>query len=131
MKMNNQEVLFYDSINDALKDVIKHVGGNKAVGQMLWPEISADRVAGKLADCLNDARAEKLSPDQFILLLKVGREVGCHAAINYISREAGYSDPQPVNKEDQKERLQREFIESAKRMNKLAEDLKALGVLNV
>lgn len=130
MQINNQDALFYDSVNDALKDVIKHVGGNKAVGQMLWPEISADKVAGKLSDCLNETRAEKLSPEQFILLLKIGRDVGCHAAINFVAREAGYDDPKPVNKEDQKERLQREFVESAKHLSKLSESLKALGVLN-
>lgn len=131
MNNENQEVLFYDSVYDAIKDVIKRMGGNKAVGQKLWPELAPDKVAGKLSDCLNESRAEKLSPEQFILLLKMGREVNCHAAINFVAREIGYMDPTPINKEDQKERLQREFIESVKHINKLTEDLKILGMINV
>jgi len=129
MAIDNQDSLFYESVNDAIKDIIKHLGGNKFVGNKLWPEIAVDKVSGKLSDCLNESRAEKLSPEQFILLLKLGREIGCHVAINYVARECGYADPQPISKEDQAARLQREFIQAAKVMNDLSNRLSMIGLL--
>lgn len=119
----------YTSVNHVLQDIINYIGGNKFVGNKLWPEMAGDKVSRKLSDCLNESRAEKLSPEQLVLLLKLGREVGCHVAINYIARECGYADPQPISKEDQAARLQREFIQAAKVMNDLSNRLADIGLL--
>jgi len=125
----NQEALFYDSFSDALKDVVKAAGGAKSVGCKLWPEKTPDAAHRTLLDCLNDARAEKFSPEQVLLLLKIGREVNCHAAMNYVARESGYDDPQPTEPEDERARLQREFVEAQRAMSKLAERMERVGLL--
>jgi len=127
----NQEALFYDTFSEALKDVVKAAGGAKSVGCKLWPEKTPDAAHRTLLDCLNDNRAEKFSPEQVLLLLKIGREVGCHAAINYVARETGYSDPRPIEPEDERARLQREFVEAQKAMSKLAERMERVGLLRV
>lgn len=127
--MNAQSALFYENFSQALDDVIKHAGGSKVVGHMLWPELPMERVGNKLKDCLNENRPEKLSPDQVILILKLGRDVNCHAAIHYLTRESGYSDPQPIQPEDEKARLQREFIDATKHISALTSQLQTLGLL--
>lgn len=126
---NKQQVsLFHESISDALKEVIQHGGGSKSVACKLWPEKTPDSAHRTLLDCLNENRAEKLSPEQLIFLIRLGREVGCHSAINFISHQGGYSDPQPVEPEDEKAQLMREFIQAQKAMSFLAEKLSHVGL---
>lgn len=121
--------LFYESFADALKAVVQACGGAKSVGAKLWPEKTPDAAARQLNDCLNEARPEKLSPEQVLWLLAAGRQVNCHAAMTYLTREAGYSDPQPVEPEDEKARLQRDYIEAVKGMQALAGRMERIGLL--
>lgn len=120
--------LFYDSPEDALRDVIHALGGNKTAGAMLRPELSADEAGKWVSDCLNPDRAQTFRPGHVLLLLRKGREVGCHAAANHLMREAGYADPVPVEPEDEKARLEREFIAAAKSLQSMAERLQRIGV---
>ncbi|AVL70848.1 hypothetical protein CEQ07_05115 [Oligella urethralis] len=125
----NQEALFYESFNQALTAVVAACGGAKKVGSILFPEKTADAARSQLLDCLNDDRPAKLSPEHIIMVLRMGQEVGCHAAINYISSEAGYSTPQPITPEDEAAKLQREFIQSMKAMQSLTEKMERKGLL--
>ena len=124
-----QDSLFYDSFSDALKAVIQAAGGTKSVGCKLWPEKTPEAAHRAMLDCLNDNRNEKFSPDQVLLLLKIGRGVNCHAAINYVAGETGYNDPAPIEPEDERARLQREFIEAQKSMLRLADRMERVGLL--
>lgn len=125
----NQEALFYESFSDAIRDVIRAVGGMKSVGCKLWPEKTPEAAQSFLSDCLNENRPAKLSPEQVLLLLGMGRAKGCHAAMNYLARETGYSDPAPIEPEDERARLQREFIEAQKNMSRLADRMERAGLL--
>jgi hypothetical protein len=128
MTGKSQSNLFHESLSDALKEVIMQAGGTKFVGSELWPEISPDAAHRKLLDCLNDNRAEKLSPDQVLFLVRLGRKVGCHSAINYLTGEAGYSTPTPIEPEDEKAQLQRDFIQAAQMMKTLTEKMSQFGI---
>ncbi|NYT76627.1 hypothetical protein H0A71_06455 [Alcaligenaceae bacterium] len=121
--------LFYETFFDALKANIGALGGVKSVGCKLWPEKTPDAAARQLNDCLNESRPEKLSPEQVLWLLAEGRKVNCHAAMNYLARESGYDDPSPIEPEDERTRIQREFIEAQKHMSKLAERMERVGLL--
>lgn len=123
MSNKAQSFLFHESFSDALKEVILAAGGTKSVACKLWPEKTPDAAQRTLLDALNDNRPEKLSPDQVLLLIRLGREVGCHAAINYVSRDGGYSDPQPIEPEDEKAKLMREFIAAQKAMSAISAQL--------
>ena len=101
--------LFYESFEDAARDVIKACGGTKDVAHKLWPAKSADAARTRLLDCLNVDRADKLAPDEILMLSKLGRAVGCHALAIWFNQEAGYAPPVPVDAEDQKAELQRKF----------------------
>ena len=128
MSVKQQVSLFHESLADALKDVIQMAGGNKSVACKLWPEKTPDSAHRTLLDCLNENRQEKLSPDQVLFLLRIGREVGCHSAINYLSGEAGYSPPQPIEPEDEKANLMRDFIAAQKSMTAIAIRLENVGL---
>lgn len=125
-----QEALFYETLNDALDAVVKACGGAKAVACKMWPEKTPDAAHRLLLACLNEGRVEKLSPEHVMFLLRMGRERNCHVAINYLNRECGYSDPQPVDPDDEKARLQREFIEAQRAMQTLASRMEKAGLLN-
>lgn len=106
--------LFYETIYDALGAVVSALGGPKKVGPMLWPEKTLDAAAQLLRDCLNPARKERFDPEQTLFLLKQGRAIGCHDAVNYLCAEAGYDAPRPVEPEDEMARLQREYVQAVK-----------------
>lgn len=128
MSTKPQSFLFHESLADALKEVISVAGGTKSVAAKLWPEKTPDAAQRTLLDCLNENRPEKLSPEQVLFLMRLGREIGCHAAINYISRDAGYSDPQPIEPEDEKAKLMREFVAAQKAMSSIADRLANVGL---
>ena len=128
MTTNNQTSLFHESLSDALKELIQQSGGSKVVACKLWPEKTPDSAHRTLLDCLNENRAEKLSPEQVLFLLRIGRETGCHSAINYITRACSYSDPQPIEPEDEKAKLMRDFISAQKAMSSIATRLENVGL---
>lgn len=109
-----QQALFHEDVNDALRAAVKACGGTKAVSARLWPEKTLHDAQSYLNDCLNSARPAKLSPEQVLLLLKWSREVGFHGAVSYICNEAGYASPIPVEPEDEYARLQREYVNAVK-----------------
>ncbi|WP_342049905.1 MULTISPECIES: hypothetical protein [unclassified Cupriavidus] len=124
-----QTALFYEDINDAFNEVVRACGGAKVVASKLWPEKTPDAAHRLLLACLNESRIERLSPEHVLLLLKMGHERGCHAAMNFMAREIGYEDPKPIEPEDERARLQREFIEAQKAMTALAGRMERAGLL--
>jgi len=58
---------------------------------------------------------------------KLARKKGCHAAMTYLARELGYADPQPVEPEDEKAKLQRQFNESVAALLKMGERIQGLA----
>lgn len=113
--MNQPQIpLFYDTYEDAIRDTITALGGNKIVGSMLWPALPVDEAGRKLAHCLNAEKREKLDLGELRLIRREARKSGIHILAHYEARDAGYTEPQPVNPEDEAAQLQREFIASVK-----------------
>ena len=125
--MNQTAALFHESLADALRECIAVCGGTKSVAGLLWPEKDPDIAGRLLADCLNDAKREKLSPEQVLLVLRLARAKGCHAGMAFIARELGYADPVPIEPEDERAMLQRRFIESTAELGRLARQIEALA----
>lgn len=117
----SQPALFHESINDALRELVQALGGTKAVGARMRPELPADHAGRWLNDCLNMERREHLTPEQVVWLMASGRQIGAHGAINWLAGECGYSTPAPVEPEDERARLQREYIEAVRTMQHLTE----------
>jgi len=114
-----QMPLFYDTYEDAIRDCVTALGGNKAVGNMLWPALPADEAGRKLAHCLNPEKREKLDLGELRLIRRAARQAGVHILAHYEARDAGYTEPQPLNPEDEAAQLQREFIASVKALEQL------------
>jgi hypothetical protein len=124
----DQSSLFHESIEEALDEVVKALGGAKSVAARMRPDLSPDAAARWLRDCLNDSRREHLTPGHVMWLLRAGREAGVHAAMRFLAREAGYSEPVPVSPEDEGADLMRRYIEAAQALAKMSERIERLHV---
>ena len=121
--MSPQPAVFYDSIYEALREVVRVVGGPKSTGQRLWPGKSVQEAQTRLLNCLDHNRAEKLSPEDVVLLLKLGRRAGCHVAMHFLADDCGYARPAPIEPEDERARLQREFVDAVHALRGIEERL--------
>lgn len=115
-----QQQLWHDCFEDALRAAVEAVGP-KTMGGELWPEKTIQQAAQLLFHCLNPERSEKLTASQVALIIKRGRQKGCHTPMAYLASECDYEQPQPVEPEDERARLQREYIEATKRLAAIAE----------
>lgn len=76
-----------------------------------------------LEKALDPERAEKLALCDLIWILRVGREIGCHSAMYFMTDECSYTRPTTVEPEDQKSELQREVIRIGKVLAPMLEKL--------
>lgn len=109
-----QERLFYEDVYDALTDVVRALGGPKAVGGVFWPQKEPERAAQDVRNCLNRNHSQKFDPEQLLLLFRMAGEAGCHIGMYYFSTQCGYAEPTWREPEDQIAELEREFIESVR-----------------
>lgn len=126
-----QTNLFHDDIWQALTDCVRAMGGNKKVGALLRPEMDGQDAGKWLANCLSPNRPEKLCLEQVQWLLRESRKVGCHAGMTFLTRDAGYMDPQPVEPEDERAALMREFVEATKYFQQLSGKMHRAGLAAV
>lgn len=124
-----QTPLFCENINEAIREAVKALGGAKAVGGKMRPEMLADEAGRWLSDCLNSDRREKLKPEQLLWIIREARKVGCHTLINYICSDAAYSNPAPIEPENEQAKLMREFIEATKQQTRNVERMERLAQL--
>ena len=121
-----QYELIHESINDALREVVQALGGTKKVGSLLKPDRTIDEASRWVSDCLNTERRERFDPDQVLWLLCAGCKIGCHGAMYYIARNAGYAAT-PVDPQDERADLQRQFIEATKHLSMMAARIETLS----
>ena len=115
-----------ESFNDALVECVKACGGSKVVGVALWPAKGVEAAQRQLLACLNPDRAEKLGPDEMLLVLRMARARGCHDGMQFLAAELSYSEPTPIEPRDEADELRRQFIESTRTLSKLAERIERL-----
>lgn len=121
-----QSALFFESLTDAIKEAVRLCGGTKVVACQLWPEKSPDAAGRAMADCLNENRDARLSPDQLLLVAKLARNRGCHSIMSFMTQESGYAPPVPIEPADEAAELQRQYIESTRALMKMAERIERL-----
>jgi hypothetical protein len=121
-----QQPLFFEDVYAALKYVVQSLGKPKDVGPLIFPHKEDPFAAGRLlSDCINPNRDSKLDIEQVILLLRLAREKGCHLGIEYLCTAAGYTKPTPVEPNDERAALQRQFIQSVTELRQLANRITA------
>lgn len=122
----------YESLNHALIDAVKALGGSKVVAARLWPEKDPLAAQRHLLACLNEDKPERLSPDHLMLLLRMARDIGHHGAFAHMSHMLSYAEPQPINPRDELTELLREYREFRRGDSAMAERIeRAITSLNV
>lgn len=115
----------YEDEMDAIRDVVRAIGGTKVAGHGLRPDFSPDAAGAWLKDCLNPERREKLAPSQVMRLLRLARDIGYHAPMQFIAAEIGYAVT-PTDPADEMAELQRQFIASVAAQKGIAERIERL-----
>ena len=72
--------------------------------------IAATRLCASLGarvTATDSAPAEKLSPDEVLLIARMARDVGCHVYVEYLAQALSYSKPIPVEPVDELKELMR------------------------
>jgi hypothetical protein len=116
----------FESINEALIACVKACGGSKQVGHKLWPEKTMEAAQRHLLACLNEDKPERLSPEQLVLLMRMGHGKGFHGVMEFLATDIGYSDPTPTDPRDelaellrQSNELRSQLLASSQRMERL------------
>ncbi|MCC5809886.1 MAG: hypothetical protein JJU06_05885 [Ectothiorhodospiraceae bacterium] len=125
--MTEQQALWHDTLEDALRDLVVALGGPKRVGSMIWPDKDLSAAARLLNHCLDPERPEKLELSQVVFLLVTGRERECHTAMHYLTAAAGYETPRPINVETENQKLQRQYIEATQQMAQLVKKMERIN----
>lgn len=116
----------FGTFNDALQHAVIALGGYKKVGPAFKTEMPIEQAAQWLRDCLAPGRREKLSPDQVLLLVRMARQAGIHAPMDYMASTTGYKAT-PVDADAQKRQLQETI---AAGMESLTRQMARLEALN-
>lgn len=124
--MTQPRLALYEDETDALRELVRELGGNKAVGPMLRPDLAPDRAGAWLMDCLNPERAERLQPSQLFHLLRLGHDKSVHGPCEYILGNVGYA-VQPIEPQDEMAALQRAYIESVQLQRRIADRMERMG----
>lgn len=85
--MQTQGRLFFESFQEAMRHQVTELGGFEAVGVEIFPAKSRKAAGNWLSDCLNDERPAKLSLDEVVQLLRIGRNNGSMVAFDQLGRE--------------------------------------------
>lgn len=101
-----------ESINDALTDLVKQLGGAKSVGPLLWPDKPFETAHRLLLDCLNEERPARLAPEHVQRLLALAKGRGVHAGMEFLARSLGYAQPVPIEPRDEAADLTRRVLEA-------------------
>lgn len=111
----------FQSIEDALIDATRHLGGAKTVGVRLRPELEKDpEAAGRWwQNCLNPDHAQKPDLRQVFAVMRWAREVGYHGVMNFVCSDVGYRQTEPVTREDEQAELQRRLANMIGEMHSL------------
>jgi hypothetical protein len=124
--MSHQAPLFYESIEDAIRELVRALGGAKTVGQLLWPGKSMQDAQTRLLNCLDHNRPEKLGPEDLLVLLRKGRDASCHVLMEYMNDACGYAKPAPLDPADEQAALVRIIQESSATLKQASERLDRL-----
>lgn len=111
--------LFYDDEFDALAQTIANSKrGFKECAGFLFPHLKPESQYARLKACLNPDKDERLTFGQIVALCKY---CDCYDALYFMADELSHNRPVKRDPEDEKARLQREYIEAVGTLKRLTE----------
>lgn len=120
--MPTQDELFHEDWRDALRHVVKALGGCEAVGVDLWPTKTRKAAGNWLSDCLNGDRPAKLDLEEIEAILKMGRERGVHTGMYILADRTGYDNPHPKTPTSERARIAARRAELAAQLVEIERD---------
>jgi transposase len=121
--MPTQDELFHEDWRDALRHVVKALGGCEAVGVDLWPTKTRKAAGNWLSDCLNGDRPAKLHLEEIEAILKMGRERGVHTGMYILADRVGYERPQQAVPKSQQAILIEKYEATLAELRRVQEEL--------
>jgi hypothetical protein len=118
--VERQNALFYECIEDAIKDDIAALGGPKKAAEIFFRDKTVDQGAAYLRAWALADRAERPTPSQYLLLKKLAHEAGSRACWIYEEQELSVKVAH-VEPEDELQRIERENNELLKAILKRQE----------
>jgi hypothetical protein len=100
-----QESLFIESREDAVKALAQRLGGLKRLAAYAWPTEDVDKAHQRLIAKLDPSRREILSADDWDLLVRIGAEHECHILKWWTDDTQGYQRSQPTEPRDADDEL--------------------------
>jgi hypothetical protein len=110
------ELPFFEDVEQALTQCVQALGGAKVVGHMLWRDKQMEDARSLLLNCLNSSRKEKLDYTQVMFLFREAKNAGCYAPFEWYSGEIGF-DARPVTKAEETDRLTSVVEQSTKTLS--------------
>lgn len=120
----DQNKLWHEYAEDALADLVKALGGPKAVGHKLMPDLALDDARRQVDAWCDRSRKEKPSLSQIMWILEQGRRADCHVLMHFLADRTGYETPEPINPKDVDAMLQRAFIDAVARLDAIQAEMK-------
>jgi transposase len=108
----DQEKLFHEDWRDALKHLVKALGGFDAVGIEIWPAKTRKAAGAWLSDCLNPERPAKLDLEEIQKLLQMGRDRDLHVGLYQLVDDLGYARPATRDPQDVEGEIARQMSEA-------------------
>jgi hypothetical protein len=125
---DDQIPLFVEDYAEAIRATVQALGGFKRIGHELKPDLSVEAAGRWLADCCNPEKREKLSPSELAWIRRRARQESVHLLAAFEMQDAGYAAPQPVEPEDERAALMREFVRASKVFGDLLARMERRGV---
>lgn len=114
-----QHDLWHDTILDAVGAAVQAAGGMKKVAGKLWPTLDSTSATARLRACLNPDHAQKLDPEEFVMIGKLARDANDVSIVQFLERGWDF-EAKMISREDAKK------TENRRRRLALLEELKRL-----
>lgn len=117
--------LFYEDEFDALSRTISNSRrGFKEVASFLFPHLKLESAYARLKACLNSERDERLTLGQVVALCRFCES---YDVLMFMADELSHARPVPVTRDDERVRLQREFVEATRVQQGIIDRLERLN----
>lgn len=115
--------MIHETLTEAIIECVRAAGGSKVVGSKVWPEKTVEAAQRHLLNCLNEGKAERLTPEQTLLVARLARDHGCHAYAAFVAHALSYAEPIPVEPRDEADELRRQVLEMGRSLQTALERL--------